>query len=211
MYPVQMQRPSGVTILSILYALEGIAWLAGGAIAAWALAAFAGFGLGGIFAICFGVGVIIALICFVIAWGLWTMQGWARWVAIIFAVFSLISVPIGTIIGIIILLYLFQPEVKAAFGEAPAPVYGAPYVPYAPPGYAPPGYAPPGYPPQYPPQQQPGYPPQQPGYAPQQPGYAPPQQAPPAAAPPAGGKCPNCGATVNPGVAFCPNCGSRIG
>lgn len=195
--------------------ISGVIWLAAAFIFAALLAFFVG-----LFAICFAVFLLLAVFYFIGAWGLWTLQPWARTLAIILAILSLFDVPIGTIIGIIILIYLFQPEIKAAFGEGPVPVYGAPYAPYAPPGYAPPGYPPQQYPPQYPPQQYPPqYPPQQPGYAPQQPGYgqpayqqppAQPAQAPPAAAPAAGGKCKNCGATLNPGVAFCPNCGSRV-
>ncbi len=199
MYPVQQQRPTGVTLLAVLMIIEGVLWLT----ATFLLGLFVFFAAA--ILVCFAVFAIIALFYFIVAWGLWTLQPWARTMAILLAILSLFNVPIGTIIGIIVLIYLFQPEIKAAFGEGPVPVYGQPYVPYAPPGYAPPGY-----PPQYPPQQ-PGYAPQQPY---QQPAYqqppAQPAQAPPAAAPPAGGKCKNCGASLNPGVAFCPNCGSRV-
>jgi hypothetical protein len=53
----------------------------------------------------------------VIGWGLWTLKHWARMGAIVLAGLSLLSVPIGTIIGVLILWYLFQPEARAAFGE----------------------------------------------------------------------------------------------
>ena len=65
-----------------------------------------------------GVGVImfiLAIIYIVVGWGLWTLKSWARLAAIILAIISLISFPIGTILGIIILWYLFKPEIKAAF------------------------------------------------------------------------------------------------
>lgn len=65
-----------------------------------------------------GVGVImfiLTIIYIVVGWGLWTLKSWARLAAIILAIISLISFPIGTILGIIILWYLFKPEIKAAF------------------------------------------------------------------------------------------------
>ena len=65
-----------------------------------------------------GIGVIsfiIGIIYVIVGWGLWTMKSWARLAAIVLAVISLISFPIGTILGIIILWYLFKPEIKEAF------------------------------------------------------------------------------------------------
>ena len=65
-----------------------------------------------------GVGIIafvLAIFYIITGWGLWTMKSWARIVAMILAVISLLSFPIGTIIGIIVLWYLFKPEIKAAF------------------------------------------------------------------------------------------------
>ena len=108
------ERPGGITVLALLYAIEGLfglgmggMFLAGGSMIP---------GLGGSFMAAFGiVMVIIALIDFVIAYGLWTMQSWARTVAIIFAIIGLLGFPIGTIISIIILWYLFKPEIKEAF------------------------------------------------------------------------------------------------
>jgi len=108
------ERPGGITVLAILYGLEGLFALGAGGLAA------AGSSLipriGGGFVAAFGiVMIIIGLIDFVIAYGLWTLQSWARTVAIIFAIIGLLGFPIGTIISIIILWYLFRPEVKEAF------------------------------------------------------------------------------------------------
>ena len=117
------ERPFGVTILAVLYMLQGLLMLAVpfiiGAIFSSFLEipgtdgvddAFLGVGL-----LCFAVFLIIALICFLIAWGLFKGAGWARVIAIILAIIGLINIPIGTIISIIILIYLFKPEVKAWF------------------------------------------------------------------------------------------------
>ncbi|MEK6988544.1 MAG: zinc ribbon domain-containing protein [Candidatus Thermoplasmatota archaeon] len=51
------------------------------------------------------------------------------------------------------------------------------------------------------------YPGQYPGYYPPQ---APPPTAPPPSAAPAPAACRNCGAALQPGVAFCPHCGARV-
>lgn len=51
----------------------------------------------------------------VVGWGLWQRQPWARIGAIALSVLRLFSVPVGTIIGGLILWYLFQPEGQAAF------------------------------------------------------------------------------------------------
>ena len=67
-----------------------------------------------------GTGIIafvLAILYIITGWGLWTLKSWARIVAIILAVISLLSFPIGTIIGIVILWYLFKPEIKTAFHQ----------------------------------------------------------------------------------------------
>ena len=96
--------------------IGGLFALAAGAMM-FAGSSMLGFGFGG--AILKAVGaiyVIVGLIDFLIAYGLWTLKPWARIVAIIFAIIGLLSFPIGTIISIIILWYLFKPEIKEAFG-----------------------------------------------------------------------------------------------
>lgn len=54
----------------------------------------------------------------VVGWGLWRLKPWGRLGAIILAVLSMITcVPLGTVLGAVIVWYLFQPAAKAAFGE----------------------------------------------------------------------------------------------
>ncbi len=50
-----------------------------------------------------------------VGWGIWTLRPWGRWGAIVLAVLDLWNVPIGTVIGTLILWYLFGPEGRAVF------------------------------------------------------------------------------------------------
>lgn len=176
----QPQRPFGVLILAVLYMIQGVLML----VSAFTFTAMVGelLEFAPLFGVCTIVFIILGILYFLIGYGLYALQSWARIAAIIFAIIGLINVPIGTIISIIILIYLFKPEVKAAFGAGPPVVvaYGAP-----PPAYA----APP--PPAY------GAPP--PAYA------APPP--PPGGAP---ANCRFCGTPVPPGSMVCPRCGGRL-
>ncbi len=53
-----------------------------------------------------------------VGWGLLVLQNWARWAAIVLSVFRLVSFPVGTVIGGLIIYYLFQDEAKVAFEGA---------------------------------------------------------------------------------------------
>jgi hypothetical protein len=72
----------------------------------------------GLFAVGF-IAVVLLLLCLLnlaVGYGLWRVQPWARTAAIVLAILSLLFIPIGTIIGAVILWYLVQPEVAARFG-----------------------------------------------------------------------------------------------
>jgi len=88
---------------------------------------------GGFLALIGVILIVVALLDFVLAWGLWTGKGWAWILTLIFAVlgivFSLVSMIRGGLVAILILaldiiivFYLFTPRVKAFFGETKAPV-----------------------------------------------------------------------------------------
>lgn len=113
------KRPTGVTILTILFVIGGLMALVAPLMMTAVLAPIAEF-VAGIMIICWIVFGVIGLLYFVTAYGLWTGQGWARLIAIILAILSLFNIPIGTIIGIVILIYLFRDDVKAYFGEGRA-------------------------------------------------------------------------------------------
>jgi len=134
------ERPFGVVILAILQVLGALGLLGLGGL----LVAGAGFiGLAAITEIPELAGVItgilvavgafmllLGIISLVVAWGLWTRQGWAWTVCLILTIISLIlSIPgalagvgiIGIIIDIVIIYYLTRPHVKAFFGKGPPP------------------------------------------------------------------------------------------
>ena len=116
------ERPTGVTVLAVLYFIQSIMMMATGFIIDSmfsgmfdlfaSLPGSTGDGLG---MLCILPFIILGLVYFLIGFGLLKMKGWARTVAIVFAIIGLIGIPIGTIISIIILIYLFKPEIKAAF------------------------------------------------------------------------------------------------
>ena len=104
-------RPLGVAILAILQILTGIVYLVGGGVLSAALAILGtGFAslLGGIF-------VIIGIIEIIIGLALFTGKSWARILVLIGAIIDLIGFPIGTIFGIILLVYFTRPKVVAYF------------------------------------------------------------------------------------------------
>ena len=68
--------------------------------------------------------IVIGLVAFLIAYGLWTGRGWAWTLCLIFSIFGLIigvlSLPSGIIsltINLLVLYYLTRRRVKAFFGK----------------------------------------------------------------------------------------------
>lgn len=75
----------------------------------------------------FGLGVaIVFLFCWLIvsiAGGIGLISGkeWGRITSIVHSALSLFSVPVGTVIGILAIIYLTKPEVKEYFTPPPQP------------------------------------------------------------------------------------------
>jgi hypothetical protein len=71
------------------------------------------------FIICMSVGILILLCYMVLAIlsgiGLLTGKGWGRITGIVHSALSIFSVPIGTVIGILSIIYLVKPEVQEYF------------------------------------------------------------------------------------------------
>lgn len=122
-----MKRPDGVTIISIYHYFVAALFVMGICFVAavpFIVAASPDRDSVGAVPIVAIVTVVVAfaLLAFaafygVIGWGLWQLKPWARLGAIVLAGLSLLSIPIGTIIGGLTLWYLFQPEARTAFGE----------------------------------------------------------------------------------------------
>ena len=128
-------RPTGITILAVLSAIGGVlSIIAGiglvglGGIGAASTGQAALFGMGAIFGLLLLVSGIANL---AFAYGAWTLQPWAWMLGVVLQLISLGLAVLtivgggdisGQIIGIaisaIILYYLMQPGIKAAFGRA---------------------------------------------------------------------------------------------
>jgi hypothetical protein len=139
-----MQRPTGVTILAILcfigaafLTMGALVFMAGGALLSHVMATGPGasffVGLGG--AVIGGTLLLIGVLDLVVGIGFLKLQNWARILMIIFVGLSLLGsgggflfmfghfLPllmfrhvVSLVIDIWILIYLFQPHVKQAFG-----------------------------------------------------------------------------------------------
>jgi hypothetical protein len=128
-------RPMGITILAVLSAIGGVLTILGG-IALIGLGGVAGASSGS--AALFGMGAIFGLLLLAsgiaslaFAYGAWTLQPWAWTLGVALQIISL-ALSLLTIVGGgdiagqiisiaiagIILYYLMQPNIKAAFGRA---------------------------------------------------------------------------------------------
>ena len=121
----EIEQPKGISVLSILYIIGGIFWLIYPIFYSFYLVGYLQdhygylpWGTWGLHTVCCWIGsVIIAGLYFGVAAGLKKgMPG--AWVgAIVLAVIGLFNFPIGTIISIIILVYLFTPNVRKWFEQ----------------------------------------------------------------------------------------------
>jgi hypothetical protein len=118
-YSASSERPLGVTIIAVLQLLSSIVMLFGGYLLVFVGAGLGFFGLGLLFG---GIFLIVGLIGFIIGWGLWTLKSWAWMIAFVLNLINVLIALIGMdiislIIPLIIVIYLNQGEVKAAFGR----------------------------------------------------------------------------------------------
>jgi len=109
-------RPTGVAILAILEAIVGVYYLVTGVVEflTSAIISLIPSVLGTML-------IIVGLLSILLAWGLWTGKGWARTVALVFAILGIILAVIppfhfvGLVIEAIIVYYLTRPNVKKFF------------------------------------------------------------------------------------------------
>jgi len=144
-----VQRPIGISVISVLEALVGVLLFIFAAFFA-ALSTAGSFwsdlietyattyipNIGELItAIALAIAAVFAIfgiLSLISAYGLWTGKGWAWYLSVILLVIALIlnllSIPgspaggiIGLIISGLILWYFFRPYVRAFFGQGPAP------------------------------------------------------------------------------------------
>ena len=74
----------------------------------------------GIFGLSIAVLVLLFYLCIAIAGGIGLLGGkeWGRILSLVNAALSLLSIPFGTIIGILVIVYLIKPEIRDYFESA---------------------------------------------------------------------------------------------
>jgi hypothetical protein len=128
-----MQRPTGITVMAVLSAIGGVFGLlaAVALLGVGAAVGATGNGLGGLAAIAGIIVLAYSVLSLVLAYGFWTLKPWAwplgigvQALGIIQAVLqfmdnstNVVSLVISLAIAGVILWYLYQPHVKAAFGR----------------------------------------------------------------------------------------------
>lgn len=125
-----MSRPTGITILGVLYILAGIAWLAVavflGAVSSSFMNSSMMGGMAALGGMITGIAVIVATIEFVIAGALLSGKSWARILVIILVIIDLILQLISLfgmnvfavifiVLDVIVLYYMWRPHVIAYF------------------------------------------------------------------------------------------------
>ncbi|MFW6176653.1 MAG: hypothetical protein ACOC40_03025 [Thermoplasmatota archaeon] len=108
---VSKTRPTGITILSVLFVVNAFMGLL--------TVAFPNIVFSFLPSLLGKIGIVVLVVQSVVlllaAYGLWRGLSWARIIAIIFAVVGLLNFITGTIVNILILFYLFKDEVKEYF------------------------------------------------------------------------------------------------
>lgn len=116
--PVVIKRPGIVTVLAVLQFIGAAFWLLigfGGMAASLGTPgtdAFGGTIAMGIFAAC----GVAQLFCGI---GLLGLKPYGRTLQLIFAWIGLLGIPVGTVISVLILIYLFKPGIKLIFSGRP--------------------------------------------------------------------------------------------
>jgi general secretion pathway protein G len=111
------KRPPVVTLLAVLNGLAAaLALLVGVVTLFLAIGAESDQAMAWGFAVAY---LLIGSLHTACAVGLWKLAPWGRSLQIGLAVIGLLGIPIGTVIAILILVYLFRPEIKLLFSGRP--------------------------------------------------------------------------------------------
>jgi hypothetical protein len=113
-----MRRPDLLILIAIWQFLNALFCAIG--IAAIAIFAFPATGRGDVgatFGLSIGVFFLLAFIGLSVAGGVGLLMGknWGRIVSIVNAALNLLNIPIGTIIGVLVLIYLTKPNIREYF------------------------------------------------------------------------------------------------
>ena len=118
---VVVKRPALVTLLAVVQLGGGLLMLALAVIifltSGISHQPDAGFALG--IAVVYLIAAVLNIACGI---GLWTLRPFGRTLQIVLAAISLLGVPIGTVIGGVILYYMYRPGIRALFSGKPAAV-----------------------------------------------------------------------------------------
>ena len=113
---LKRERPGVITLLAVLdivgavmWALIGLGW--------FALSRDASVGMVGV--ILGSISLVVGLTLAFCAYGLWNLKRWGRALQIALSIFGLLAFPIGTLISILVLVFMFQPGIKVLFSERP--------------------------------------------------------------------------------------------
>lgn len=117
------KRPDLLLLVTIWAFLSAFLYLIGiAAIAIFAFPEALGFGygpanVGTIFGLSIGIFVLLCCSGLSLAGGIGILKAksWGRIISIVVAVLSLFSIPVGTVIGVLVLIYLAKAEVREYF------------------------------------------------------------------------------------------------
>lgn len=138
-------RPTGISILAVVEFLLGILALYEGLALTTEISALAamGFTNAGTINAVEGLEAVLGVVSLVLGYGLWTGKEWAWLLAVVFSVVSIILAavvyailpisPAGSVlsvvIALIVLFYLYRPQVKEFFGRSRTPAAPGPTPP----------------------------------------------------------------------------------
>jgi hypothetical protein len=111
-----MKRPAVVTALAILNFIAFVCSFIGAALCFWVAATNPGARPVMVVGVFFAIGGVLELAC---GLGLWNLKPYGRILQLVFAVIGLLAIPIGTVVSILVLIYLFKPGVKILFSGRP--------------------------------------------------------------------------------------------
>lgn len=115
----RLKRPGVVTLLAILDWIAGGIWLLVSSLGLLGLFASSPANRNSVAIASFGVLLLVALLQIACGTGMWKLKPYGRWLQIVFSCVGLIAIPVGTIISIVVLVYLFKPGIKLLFSDRP--------------------------------------------------------------------------------------------